>query len=145
MISNVNAALARYPQSSKILKNKNIRIIIGKKVRTPPTPPMIPSQMKEDKYSFGMKIATFSASIPNASSIQSWKGAPNVYVNWNIAHIIIINMNGAKSLFVTILSILSVVDSFSTAGLLTDSAISPPINAYLAFATTSSAPSLKMS
>ena len=48
----------------------------------------------------------------------------------------------AKILFVTILSILSVVVSFSTAGLLTASAIKPSINAYLAFATTSSAPSL---
>ena len=51
-------------------------------------------------------------------------------------------MKGAKSLFVMILSILSVVVSFSTFGLLTDSAIKPLIKAYLALATTSSAPSL---
>ena len=50
-------------------------------------------------------------------------------------------MIGASTLLVTYLSILSVVDSFSTAGLLTASAINPPIYAYLAFATTSSAPS----
>ena len=44
-----------------------------------------------------------------------------------------------------ILSILSVVVSFSTCGFLTDSAIKPLINAYLAFAITSSAPSSKTS
>ena len=65
-MSKVNAALARYPQSSRILKNRNIRIMIGKKVRTPPTPPMIPSQMNEARYSLAMNVPTHSPSIPNA-------------------------------------------------------------------------------
>ena len=116
--------------------------MIGRKVKTPPTPPMIPSQMNDARYSFAMYPATNSAIDPNAWSIMSWKGAPIVNVNWNITHIMKRNMNGANSLLVTILSILSVVLSFSTDGFLTASATKPSMNAYLAFAITSSGPSL---
>ena len=48
-ISIVKAALAKYPQSSRILKHKNIMTIIGKKEITPPTPPITASHMNDAK------------------------------------------------------------------------------------------------
>ena len=123
-----------------MLKNKNIRIICGKNTITPPTPPIIPSWRKEPNISFPTAPAKYSPNHANHSSIKSQNGVAIVNVKWNNKNITKINMNGAKNLLVTIRSILSVVVSFSTSGLLTASAINPLIYAYLAFATTSSAP-----
>jgi len=102
---------------------------------------MIPFSKKEPKTSFPTAPAKYSPNHANPPSIKSQNGVAIVNVKWNNKYIITINMIGANTLLVTYLSILSVVDSFSTAGLLTASAINPPIYAYLAFATTSSAPS----
>ena len=125
-----------------MLKHKNIITIIGKNVRTPPTPPIIPSQINDEIQPPPRIGASQLANEVNAFSIINWKGPLIVNVSWNIKYIIKINMKGAKTLLVTILSILSVVVSFSTAGLSTASAIRPSMKAYLAFAITSSGPSL---
>ena len=122
--------------------NKNIIIIIGKKVNTPPTPPIIPSTIKDESTESPNRPPIASPNKPKPSSIRSWKGAPIVKVSWNIIYIITKNIGIPKILLVKYLSILSDTVGFSTAGLLTASFISPSINAYLALAITSSAPSL---
>ena len=122
--------------------NKNIIIIIGKKVNTPPTPPIIPSTIKDESTESPNRPPIASPNKPKPSSIRSWKGAPIVKVSWNIIYIITKNIGIPKIMLVKYLSILSDTVGFSTAGLLTASFISPSINAYLALAITSSAPSL---
>ena len=49
ILSMTKAALARYPLSSSTLSIRNNRKIMGKNTATPPTPPMIPSTMNDDK------------------------------------------------------------------------------------------------
>jgi len=122
--------------------NKNMIIIIGKKVNTPPTPPIIPSTIKDESTESPNRPPIASPNKPKPSSIRSWKGAPIVKVSWNIIYMITKNIGIPKILLVKYLSILSDTVGFSTAGLLTASFISPSINAYLALAITSSAPSL---
>ena len=122
--------------------NKNMIIIIGKKVNTPPTPPIIPSTIKDESTESPNRPPIASPNKPKPSSIKSWKGAPIVKVSWNIIYMITKNIGIPKILLVKYLSILSDTVGFSTAGLLTASFISPSINAYLALAITSSAPSL---
>ena len=116
--------------------NKNIIIIIGKKVNTPPTPPIIPSTIKDESTESPNRPPIASPNKPKPSSIRSWKGAPIVKVSWNIIYMITKNIGIPKILLVKYLSILSDTVGFSTAGLLTASFISPSINAYLALAIT---------
>ena len=104
-----------------------MRIICGKNTSTPPTPPMIPFSSNEPSTSFPTASAKYSPNHENHPSINSQNGVEIVNVKWNNKNIIKINIKGAKILLVTILSILSVVVSFSTAGLLTASAINPLI------------------
>ena len=47
-LSMTNAALGRYPDSSMKPKARNIMNMFGTKTRTPPTPPMIPSDIMEE-------------------------------------------------------------------------------------------------
>ncbi len=53
-------------------------IIIGKKVNTPPTPPIIPSTIKDESTESPNTPPIASPNKPKPSSIRSWKGAPIV-------------------------------------------------------------------
>ena len=81
---------------------------------------------------------------PKSSSIKSWKGAPNVNTISNIAYIITRKIGNPNILLVMILSIFSLMVTFKWSGFERDSFNKPSMNAYLAFAITSSLPSPKM-
>ncbi|BAA30306.1 170aa long hypothetical protein [Pyrococcus horikoshii OT3] len=75
------ATLARYPLSSNIdipTKRRNTR---GKKLRTVPTPPIIPSTTKPLMVSFAILSPSHSPKDEKASSKSSCKGPPTANTN----------------------------------------------------------------
>ena len=81
-LSRIKAILDIYPMSSRIAMNKNKAAITGKKPRTAPTPPIIPSTKRDVKNSdvpaFSKKPLKFSPiiSVKNFSFTQSVTGPP---------------------------------------------------------------------
>ena len=122
-LSMIKATLAIYPISSRILNSANNTIICGKNPNTAPTPASAPSVTRPVRTGWifaasipactqGIKLSSkkpFTASVPNVPG--DFSNTAKKYTK-NITRA---NIGRPQILLVTILSILSVVESFGLA------------------------------
>ncbi|OQA52416.1 MAG: hypothetical protein BWY45_03160 [Euryarchaeota archaeon ADurb.Bin294] len=85
--SMTNAALARYPVSSRMESSRNRTNMLGTKTRTDPTPPITPSDRND--LTNGSISTPFIRSVkyPNMYSIPTRNGLEALKVSWNANHI----------------------------------------------------------
>ena len=105
----MNAARAMYPESSMNEMKKYNIMMFGRKLSLPPTPPMIPSTMRSFNGPAGMNSRTRIDNHDTPASIQSIGYEPNSNVTQKMNHIISRNIGNPNSLWVTIVSMMSVV------------------------------------
>jgi hypothetical protein len=96
----MNAALERYPESSRIEIKKKSNKIFGRKIITEPTPFIIPST-KNETVQVGRLVRlvlTNSPVLTISKSIKFIKGFASVYVNSNKRYIAKKNMKKPNTL-----------------------------------------------
>ena len=124
-----------YPLSSKSPNKKYITIINGKKERTAPTPPNSPLSINPTSNSGAPILENHSDTITPALAIRSpnhsWIPAPIIKVNSYKQYIISAKIGIPKYLFVTILSIFSVVVTCFLLGFFITSSVIDDIKEYL--------------
>jgi len=106
----ITATRARYPESSRIARSRNISRMFGRNTTTEPTPAMIPSQINETAQAgmLGPRTSpTNTAASPKIVSIHPINGSPTANTIWNTRYITTRNIGKPSHLLVTIRSMRS--------------------------------------